>query len=143
MAFSHGKNTFISIEDGTGSSGTVRNISSYCDNVSHPFTVEQADVTTYGRGHKAYLAGLRDTSVSIGGNWDPTLDDWMAGSAGVLAYPESRTMIVGPAGNTATYVSYTFEVVMTSWNVSMPVGDKVSFTAEFVVADTPVRGTFT
>jgi len=143
MAFTHGKNTFVSLEDGSASSGTVRELTTYLDNVSHPFTVEQADVTTYGRGHKAYLAGLRDTSVSISGKWDPTVDAWLAGATGVLAYPESRTMIVGPAGHDPGMVKYEFEVVMTSYEVQMPVGDAVSFSAEFVVADTPTRGTFT
>jgi hypothetical protein len=142
MPFVHGKSAYVLVEDGSGSTGTDRDISAYCDNVSHPFSVETAETTTFGKSHKTYIGGLRDTTVSISGKWDATLDGYLAGSSGILGYNGTRTMAVGPAGSTAGNIKYTFEVIMTSYEVSAPVGDVVTFSAEFQVSDTPTRGTF-
>jgi hypothetical protein len=60
--------------------------------------------------------------VSISGSWDATADAILAGIVGVAG-----TFEYGPAGSAGGAVKFTGEAICTSYNVSAPVGDKVSF----------------
>lgn len=135
MPFVHGKSADFRIDN---SGGSLTDISAYCDSVDFPITADTAEVTTFGDSSKEYVVGLKDATISISGSWDATADAVLAaivgGAAGSFQY--------GPAGSTATNIKYTGECICTSYQVNAPVGDKVTFSAEFQVTGNVTRGTY-
>ena len=134
MAFVHGKTAVFKIDN---SGGSLTDISAYCDNVDFPLTADTAEVTTFGDSSKEYIAGLKDATISISGSWDATSDAVLAGIIGVAG-----TFEYGPAGSTGGLVKFTGEAICTGYTVTAPVGDKVSFSAEFQVTGAVTRTTF-
>lgn len=132
--FAHGKSTDFAIDDTGGSS---RNISDTLTDVSFPQTVDTAETTAFGSSNKSYIVGLKDTTISVSGIWDATVDGYISGTE-----PASRTFIYGPAGTTSGNVKYTGEAIMTNYAVSNPVGDVVTFTADFQVTGAVTRTTY-
>lgn len=126
MAFKHGSDSTFSVDD---SGGTARSITGV-DNVSLTRNGEPAEVTALGNNSKAFIAGLKDATVSISGSWDVTsttgndvvLSGIIGGSAGTISF--------SPDGGTTTYSA---EALCTSYDITSPVADKVSFSADFQV----------
>jgi predicted secreted protein len=126
MAFKHGSDSTFAVDD---SGGTARSITGV-DNVSLTRNGEPAEVTSLGNNSKAFIAGLKDASVSISGSWDVTsttgndvvLSGIIGGAAGTISF--------SPDGGTTTY---SCEALCTSYDVTSPVADKVSFSADFQV----------
>jgi len=136
MAFVHGKSADFRVDN---SAGSLTDISAYCDSVDFPQTADTAEVTAFGSSSKAYVAGLKDSTISISGSWDATLDAVLAGIVGLAT---TSSFQHGPAGTTAGNIKYTGECICTSYQVSAPVGDKVTFSAEFQVTGAVTRGTY-
>ena len=132
--FAHGKSTDFAIDDTGGSS---RNISNTLTDVSFPQTIDTAETTAFGSSNKAYIVGLKDTTISVTGLWDATVDGYLSGTE-----PASRSFIFGPAGSTGGNVKYTGEAIMTNYSQGNPVGDVVTFTADFQVTGAVTRGTY-
>ena len=132
--FAHGKSTDFAIDDTGGSS---RNISDTLTDVSFPQTIDTAETTAFGSSNKSYIVGLKDTTISVSGIWDATVDGYISGTE-----PASRSFIYGPAGSTGGNVKYTGECILTNYSQSNPVGDVVSFTADFQVTGSVTRGTY-
>lgn len=132
--FVHGKSTHFEIDD-TG--GTSRDISDTLTSVDFPETIETAETTAFGATSKSYIVGLRDATLSVSGIFDATVDGYFIGTE-----PASRTFIYGPAGNTSGNVKYTAECILTSYSLSNPVGDVVTFSADFQVTGNVTRTTF-
>ena len=132
--FVHGKSTDFAIDDTGGSS---RNISDTLTDVSFPQTIDTAETTAFGSSNKSYIVGLKDTTISVSGIWDATVDGYLSGTE-----PASRTFIYGPAGSTSGNVKYTGEAIMTNYSQSNPVGDVVTFTADFQVTGAVTRTTY-
>ena len=132
--FAHGKSTDFAIDDTGGSS---RNISDTLTDVSFPQTIDTAETTAFGSSNKSYIVGLKDTTISVSGIWDATVDGYISGTE-----PASRSFIYGPAGSTSGNVKYTGEAIMTNYSQSNPVGDVVTFTADFQVTGAVTRTTY-
>ena len=132
--FAHGKSTDFAIDDTGGSS---RNISDTLTDVSFPQTIDTAETTAFGSSNKSYIVGLKDTTISVSGIWDATVDGYLSGTE-----PASRSFIFGPAGSTGGNVKYTGECILPNYSQSNPVGDVVSFTADFQVTGSVTRGTY-
>ena len=131
MAFVHGKSAYFKINS--------TDLSSYCDEVSLPRSIETAETTTFGKSAKTYITRLTDATISASGSWDATADGVIAplvGSSSLVTWE------VGPAGSTAGNVKYTGSAIITSYEVSAPVGDKVTFTLELQSSDSITRTTF-
>lgn len=143
MAFVHGKNTYFQLDS---SAGSLVNLSTYLTDVGFPKSIETAETTTFGvsGSSKTYIVGLNDTTVSLSGNWDSVLDAHFAGviSAQAAGTQATGTFEYGPAGSTAGLVKYTGECIVTSYEVSNPVGDVVTFSAELQVTGAVTRTTF-
>ncbi len=133
--FVHGKSTFFSLDD---TSGSVRTISDVLDNVDFPETIETAETTAFGASAKSYIVGLTDATISLSGKWDATVDGYIAGGA----EPASRSFVYGPAGNGAGNIKYTGEAIVTGYSVSNPVGDVVTFSLDLQVTGAITRTTF-
>ena len=134
--FRHGKSTVFKVDN---SGGTLTDISNTLTDVSFPQTIETAETTSFGSSAKTYIVGLSDSSLSVSGNFDATVD---AHLAGVLGQAATLSFEYGPEGTTAGQVKYTGECLMTSYEKSGAVGDVVTYSAEFQVTGAVTRGTF-
>lgn len=143
MAFSHGKGAAFRLDD---SAGSLTDISTYLDEVGFPQSVETGETTTFQStgGAKTYVVGLRDATVSLSGKFDPTVDALIEAdianlSAGSIS---SVSWEYGPAGSASGAIKYTGEALITSYEVSAPVGDVVTFSCELQVTGAVTRGTY-
>jgi hypothetical protein len=141
MAFVHGKGAAFSIDN---ASGVLTDISTYCDEVSFPQTVETGETTTFQQNSKTYIVGLRDSTLSVSGKVDPAGDLIISAlidalSAGSIA---SASWEFGPAGSAASAIKYTGEAIVTGYDLSAPVGDVVTFSLDLQVTGDVTRGTF-
>lgn len=116
----HGKSAFFSI---TTSTGGVVTMSSGLNDAGLSRTVDTAEVTTFGDSDKEYLAGLRDASFSLSGNFTSTQSQTWTGNLGASTAP---SFVYGPEGNTTGYRKYTGSVIVTGYDESSPIGDKIS-----------------
>jgi len=132
--FAHGKSTDFAIDDTGGSS---RNISNTLTDVSFPQTIDTAETTAFGSSNKSYIVGLKDTTISVSGLWDATVDGYLSGTE-----PASRSFIYGPAGSTGGNVKYTGEAILTNFSTNNPVGDVVTFSIDLQVTGAVTRGTY-
>ena len=141
MPFYHGKSSQFTLDNAAGS---VVDLSSYCDNTDFSQILETAETTTFGASAKTFIPGLRDVTFSVGGKFDPTLDAHLNGvlaaqAAGTLA---TASYVIGPAGSTSGFPKYTGECLITSYQVNPPVGDVITWSAEFQGTGTPTRTTY-
>lgn len=136
MAFGHGKDQYFALEG--ASAGAPTNISTYVSDVSFPQEVDTPEVTTLGKTARVYIVGLVDSTFSVSGYWDPTLDAIF----GTPTTNAQRTFQYGPQGNTASYVRYTGECFITSYEVSGGVDDPTGWSADLQVTDAVTRDTF-
>lgn len=136
MAFGHGKSAVFKLDD---SSGTVRDLSSYINEASMPRDIETAETTAFGSSAKSYITGLTDATISISGMFDATADGYLAGVVGQAA---TLSFEYGPLGSTASMIKYTGECILTSYELSSPVGDVVTFSADLQVTGAITRGTW-
>lgn len=121
MSFVHGKNTVVLFN--------ATDMSAYLKEASASQAVETSDVTAFGASAKSYIVGLKDGTVSLTGMFDGTsgasdaiFAGALAASAGVLSvFPEGAAL--GKRGMTAS-------IHETSYNLSSPVTDVVSASAE-------------
>jgi len=134
--FRHGKSTVFKVDN---SGGTLTNISDTLTDVSFPQTVDTAETSTFGSSAKSYVVGLSDSSLSISGNFDATVD---AHLAGVLGQAATLSFEYGPEGSTNGFVKYTGECILTSYEKSGAIGDVVTYSAEFQVTGAITRGTY-
>src|ERR671918_188536 len=131
MAFVHGKGAVFKIDNAPG---VLQTLTSYVDSIDISHTVDTAESTTMGAEAKTYLSGQSDGTLSISGKYDSTTstgpDVILQGLVGLEA---SSTFEVGPEGGATGKVKYSGECFLTSYVISSPVGDVVSFSADFQI----------
>jgi hypothetical protein len=134
--FRHGKNASFKVDN---AAGTLTDISTVLNEVTMPRSIETGETTSFGSGAKSYVSGLSDATISISGTYDATVDAHLTaiiGSADLLDFE------YGPEGTTSTRVKFTGTCILTSYEVGSPVGDVVTFSAEFQVSGAITRGAF-
>ena len=131
MAFVHGKSAYFKINS--------TDLSSYCSEVGLPRSIETAETTAFGKSAKTYIVGLTDGTISASGKWDATADGVIAPLVGAASLV---TFEVGPEGSGSGKVKYSGSAIITSYELSAPVGDAVSFTLQLQCSDTITRGTY-
>ena len=136
MAFGHGKSAVFKLDD---SGGTLRDLSSYINEASMPRDIETAETTAFGSSAKSYIVGLTDATISISGMFDSTADGYLAGVVGQAA---TLSFEYGPLGSTAGMVKYLGECILTSYELSSPVGDVVTFSGDLQVTGAITRTTW-
>ena len=134
--FRHGKSTVFKVDN---SGGSLTDISNTLTDVGFPQSVDTAETSTFGSSAKSYVVGLTDSTLSISGNFDATVD---AHLAAVLGQAATLSFEYGPEGSTAGFVKYTGEAILTSYEKSGAIGDVVSYSAEFQVSGAITRGTY-
>jgi predicted secreted protein len=143
MAFRHGKNAVLKLDN---SAGTLVDLSAYLDEISMPRSIETGETTTFGStgSAKTYVTGLSDATISLGGKFDSTADAHFSGilTALLAGTIDSVSFEYGKEGSTAGRVKYSGEALLTSYEVSSPVADIVTFSAELQVTGAITRGTW-
>jgi hypothetical protein len=134
--FRHGKSTVFKVDNNAGS---LTDISNTLTDVSFPQSVDTAETSAFGASAKSYIVGLTDSTLSISGNFDATVD---AHLAAIVGKADSVSFEYGPEGSTATYVKYTGEALLTSYEKSGAIGDVVTYSAEFQVTGAITRGAY-
>jgi len=122
--FKHGKNAQFELE------GT--NLSNTLNEISMPREIETAETTAFGTQDKTYIVGLSDATVSLSGMFDATVDSAISTiinnlKSGSIA---SASFAYGPAGSVASSPKFTGEALVTSYEISSPVGDVITYSLE-------------
>ena len=136
MAFGHGKSAVFKLDD---SGGSLRDLSTYINEASMPRDIETAETTAFGASAKAYITGLTVATISFSGMFDATADGYLAGVVGQAA---TLSFEYGPLGSTGGFVKYEGECILTSYELSSPVGDVVTFSADAQVTGAITRTTW-
>lgn len=134
--FRHGKTASFKVDN---AAGVLTNISDTLNSVSFPREAETLETTSFGSSDRTYVVGFKNQTISVEGTFDATVD---AHLAAILGQEASVSFEYGPEGTTATFVKYTGECLMTSYETSAGVGDVVSFSAEFQITGAVTRGAF-
>lgn len=141
MAFVHGKSTAFKLDNAAGS---IIDLSAFLEDVGFPRNIETNETTTFGKNSKTYIAGLADGTISLSGKWDSTPDTQLA--AILAAHMAGTTLTVsfeyGPVGSGSGALKYLGEAILTSYEVSSPVADVVTFSAELQITGDVTRSTF-
>lgn len=140
MAFVHGKGAVFKIDN---AAGTLQVLTAYVDSISFSNTVDTAESTTMGSEVKTYLSGQSDGTLSISGKYDSTAStgpDVILN--GIVGNDASSTYEIGPEGSTSGKIKYTGECFLTTYAISMPVGDVVTFSADFQLTGAVTKTTW-
>jgi predicted secreted protein len=122
--FKHGKNAQFEL------AGT--NLSTTLNEITLPREIETAETTAFGTQDKTYITGLSDATVSLSGMFDATTDSAISTiianlKSGSIA---SASFTYGPSGSVASSPKFTGEALVTSYEISSPVGDVVTYSLE-------------
>ena len=131
--FTHGKNAAFKIDD---SGGTLRDISNVLTDVAVSRTADVAEVSAFSNSSKAYVAGLKDATITISGSFDATVDGYLSGIIG-----SEGSFEFYPIGTTSGNPKSSGEAICTSYDRTPDVGGAVSFTAAFQVSGDVTEGT--
>jgi len=124
--FTHGKSAAFKIDD---SGGTLRDISNVLTDVSVSKTADVAEVSAFSNSSKAYVAGLKDATITISGSFDATVDGYLKAIVGL-----SGSFEFFPIGNSSGLPKASGEAICTSYDRTPDVGGAVTFTASFQVS---------
>lgn len=140
MAFVHGKDAIFKIDD---SGGVLRDLSAYSDKIDFSNSVDTGETSTFAVEAKTYVSGLSDATFSVSGKYDSTATTGPdAVLNGLVGNEASSTYECGPEGGTAGKVRYTGECFLTGYAISAPVGDVVTWSADFQCTGPITRNTF-
>lgn len=134
--FKHGKNAQFTL------AGT--NLSDTLNEITMPREIETAETTAFGTQDKTYIVGLSDATVSVSGMFDATVDGAISTvianlKSGSIA---SASFEYGPTGSAASSAKFTGNVLITSYELSSPVGDVVTYSLEMQCTGGITQGTF-
>lgn len=122
--FKHGKNAQFELE------GT--NLSNTLNEISLPREIETAETTAFGDADKTYITGLADATISLSGMFDATTNSAISTvisnlKSGSIA---SASFTYGPSGSAGGSPKFTGEALVTSYEISSPVGDVITYSLE-------------
>jgi len=131
MAFVHGKGAVFKLDN---AAGTLQVLTTYVDSVEMENTVDVAETTTMGSEVKTYVSGQSDGTISISGKWDGTASTGPhVILSGLIGLETTSSFEIGPEGSTTGKQKVLGECFLTDYKLSAPVGDVVTFTADFQV----------
>jgi len=116
--------------------GTLVDITSKLNDFSFPQTVGTEEATTFGDESQVFISTLKGATIDIAGDWDPTIDGHLFGIQGLDA---TQTFEYYPTGTASGNVKYSGECRLTSYEISSPVGGKISFSASLQITGDVAR----
>jgi hypothetical protein len=141
MSAIHGKNTYVEIDDATG---TPVPLSSFLKSAAYAKSIDTAESSTFGQSAKTYVLGMNDATIDISGNFDAAFNTHMNGviaalDDGTLA---SATVTVGPAGNATGKPRVSAECLVKSYQWTAGIGDVVGASVSFQRTGPSTDGVF-
>lgn len=134
MAFRHGSKAAVYVNG--------VNLSTFCDEASMSIDVDTAETTTFGKTWKTFLPGVAGGENEISGAWDPTASTGPAAVLlGVVSGGTAVPVVYFPGGSASGQRSASFSGILTSYEETSAVGDRVAFSSSFVFDGTPTFGT--
>jgi hypothetical protein len=124
--FRHGKTAVIMFATAGSTTGAVR-LSSGMNDSSLDRSVDTAETSVYGDGDKRYLAGLRDATFSIKGNYSSTHEKKLTA---MLGNSTGAYIIYSPESTAAGRRKFKGSVIISSLKIGSPIGDKIGVEAE-------------
>lgn len=124
MPFQHGKSSIVLFNQ--------FNLSAYFNEYSMSSRADTAETTTFGKNSKTYIPGLTDGTLSLRGLFDgaaDAIDEELSGALGATSDPAVTVAIEGSLAIGKRTAS--MRGPETSYEVSAPVSDVVSASAEF------------
>lgn len=132
MAFKHGKDAAFLL-------GTD-DLSAFLDSIEWSRSRDTGETTTFGKDDKTYLAGLRDATFTISGKFDSTATTGPAAVLNAAIGSDTATVAkIREEGTGATLPEIEVSCFCTGYAESIPVGDIVTFTADFQCTGTVDR----
>ena len=131
--FTHGSGAAFYVTD---SGGTERNISSAITSITTSFPVDTAETSALGDTAKQYIPGLKDSSFSVEGSRDATIEGYVYGILG-----SSKAWAYFPEGSASGKVKYSGTAFLTSFDETSDVGDANKWSAEFQGTGAVTRAT--
>lgn len=125
MAFVHGKDTYVSLDD--------QDVSTFTNSTTYNREADSHDVTTYGKGSHVFQGGLKGGTCTLSGVYE----SGASGPRAVIAPMLGTTVefIFRPEGTGTGLPEDTVDVVVTAYNESSPVADMIQWTAELQLSD--------
>jgi hypothetical protein len=121
--FRHGKNAVVLIG--------ANDFTTFFNEATASLSVETAETTTFGSdGAKTYITGLKDATASLNGLFEGSATGTDAAFATAIAADAVPVVTIGPEGGVAGRRSIQISAIQTSYEITSPVGDVVSITAE-------------
>lgn len=114
----------------------------YCNSAEVSATIEQLEATNLDSTAKAYVTGFGEWSISIGGQWDATLDGYLGPDA--VTPGTDRTAYIQYSSNAGSnYVRYTWtsNAQIKDYKVSSGTGALITWSATLMLSGAPTRST--
>lgn len=124
--FRHGKSSVVFFATAGSTTGAIRLSSGFNDS-SLDRSVDTAETSVYGDSDKRYLAGLRDATFALKGNFSSTHAKRLEG---MLGNSTGGYVIYAPESTASGRRKYKGSVIISSHKVASPIGDKVSIETE-------------
>lgn len=134
MAFAHGKDGHFELDN---SGGTLTDITAYVTDVSITQNGEVVETTTLGDTDRAYLAGLKNATLSVSGLFDGTVHAILQAAIGT-----QRSFEYGPQGETSGDVKLTGECFCTDYSPSIGLGGAGTWSASFQITGAVTDSTY-
>ena len=136
MAYGHGKNTALKIDN---SGGTPVDLAAYFQSSSMPQVVESAETTGYQptSDFRTKIAGLRDSTFEGSGPFNTVPDAQLESILGTIV-----TIEWGPIGSTIGNPKYTGEFLITEYEPVSPFDDTPTFTVSAEGTGAITAGTY-
>lgn len=135
MAFSHGSNAEIYIDD---VGGTERNFTTYITDVDWKRSLDSAETTTLSNTAKSYIPGLKDLTFGINGKYDPTAEGYLNGIHGNRAQVQVKYFPNGSASGRTYYDGTAF---ITDLGIKSGVEAANEWSSEWQFITNPTFGT--
>ncbi len=126
MSFKHGRLSEVTIN--------TKALSLFMDTADITMKVDTADVSTFTNTWKAYIAGLIGATVTLSGDYDPTITSGPASVLTALLGAAPFACVYYPAGNNAGQgTSHSFNALLTDYKESAKTTTAVTIAATLLV----------
>lgn len=133
MAAVHGSKGAFKIHDGS----SLRDISNYLELAGLKRAADTAETSGLGDSNKEFIKGLREATLNSNGQYDKTLDGYLA----LIWELDSTTWEYFPGGDTSGEAKYSGSCILTKWDTESKVDDKSVSEQEFQVTGAITRAT--
>lgn len=132
MSTDLGTKTVLKIAD---SADVLQDVSQYVNESGLMRECDALESTTFGKTSKTYKAGLKDSSFSLSGEWDPTLDGILDGILGL----DNQAYEYYPQGVGTGLPKYAGTFLLTKYETKDKVDELGEFSADCQGSDTVTR----